>query len=353
MKILVYGAGAVGGYLGAKLQLASHDVTLITRPDAAQAITQYDLAITEKGKTSKCKPTIATSVAQAFGSNANYDLIVLAMKSYDLLEALDPLVAFCPNPAAILTTQNGIDVEKICREIYPTQPIIAGSVTLPISRYTLYQLNVEKSGRGMGLAPTQPKQAVQPWVDLLQKAGITTKLVSSYRGLKWSKAYLNIVANASSAILNRSPAIVYKATPTFNMEMEMLKEATAVMKKLKIPLINLPGPAATNLEAAVRLVPAPILQLILRQMVGNGRGEKMPSFQMDLSQGKGKTEVMYHNGAIADAGEAAGLLMPVNRTLNTILTKLTREELNWRDFDGRPKRLLQEIQNYGKTTQLR
>ena len=113
MRVLVYGAGAVGGYLGARLCQHGHDVTLITRPTTAAAIQSQGLAVTEDGQTVRTHPRLATSVAQAFMNQAAaYDLIILGMKSYDLVESLDPLVAFCPQPSMLVTTQNGIGVER-------------------------------------------------------------------------------------------------------------------------------------------------------------------------------------------------------------------------------------------------
>lgn len=51
MEILVYGAGAVGGYLGGKLALAGRRVTLVARPDTAEAINRDGLHITEDNRT--------------------------------------------------------------------------------------------------------------------------------------------------------------------------------------------------------------------------------------------------------------------------------------------------------------
>ena len=72
----------------------------------------------------------------------------------------------------------------------------------------------------------------------------------------------------------------------------------------------------------------------------------MPSFYIDLQAGKGRSEVVYHNGAIAEAGQAAGIATPVIRAFNDILLKLVRRELDAAEFDGNPQRLATEINNY-------
>ena len=340
MKILVYGAGAVGGYLGGKLLQSGHNVTLVARSVTAELISKHGLQLVENGKTAVLQPRLATTIAQAFQMESAYDLIIMGMKSYDIKKALDPLVAFCDAPNMVITTQNGIGVERPLIRQYGAEHVIAGSVTVPISKEFSHKLVVEKGGRGLGLAPTQAKQPIKQWVQLFHQAGIKTVAVKNYQAMKWSKAFLNIVGNATAAILNRSPGRIYRSDALFRLEMRMLMETLAVMEALKLPLVDLPGASSKRLAFGVRRVPDWLLQPILTPVVSQGRGGKMPTFHIDLSLGKGKSEVTYHNAAIAAAGKANGVPTPVNQALATILLKLTREEIDWREYDGNAKRLL-------------
>lgn len=345
MKILVYGAGAIGGYLGARLTQSGHDVTLIVREVAAEAINSYGLSIVEKGEQSNCHPKTVTSIPQAFSQNQEYDLIILGMKSYDLFPALDPLIAFCPTPKKILTTQNGIGIENRLVEQFDENTVIAGSVTLPISKETSSRLIVEKDG-GLGLAPTTPKQSIKEWVKIFQNAGITTTKFKNYESMKWSKALLNIVGNASSAILNRPPKVIYRSEVMFDLEIRMVKEAIEVMQAKGLKIVDLPGYSSKNLAFAVRRMPRGLLKPILSNIVSNGRGDKMPSFHIDLDNGKGKSEILFHNVAIVKAGKKLNISTPVNAALSTVLVKIVRKQYDWREFDGRPKRLVAEIKKF-------
>lgn len=346
MEILVYGAGAVGGYLGARLLQQNHQVTLVTREVTAEIIRQNGLSITEKGERERTLPAVFTSIRTAYEDGRHYDLLIMSMKSYDMVSSLDELVAFCPQPPIILTTENGIGVEEPLITQYGPENIIAGSITIPLSKQTSDHIVVEKDGRGLVLAPTQPKQNIKQWGALFQKAGITTVLEEDYHAMKWSKALLNMVGNATSAILNRKPGITYKSDTIFEMEVQMLRETVKVMKARKIQVIDLPGSPAKRLAFGVQRLPQSMLRSIMTGMVTSGRGDKMPSFQIDLTSGKGKSEVIFHNGAVAEAGKAMGIPTPVNAALNDILLKLTREEMDWREFDGRPKRLAAEVKKY-------
>ena len=346
MDILIYGAGAVGGYLGARLAQQQHNVTLIAREVMANLISETGLEVTEDGERVVTHPTAVTSVAQAFKDGQQYDLIILAMKAYDINSSIDPLIAFCPKPSMILTTQNGIGIEKGLIKQFGAEHVIAGSFTLPIRKETTTQLVAERSDGGICLAPTQPKQDIKQWAKLFKEAGLETELYKEYESMKWSKALLNIIANATSAILNRRPGLIYRSDPIFDLEIKMLKEALAVMKAAGHKVVDLPAVPATKLAFSVRRLPRALLKPGLTKLVADGRGDKMPSFHIDLTIGKGKSEVVYHNGAIAKVGKELGVPTPVNAALTDILWKLTLEKLDWREFNGKPSRLVQEVKRY-------
>lgn len=346
MKILVYGAGAVGGYLAARLAQKGHDVTVIVRDITANAIQSDGLVVYVEGQTLHTHPQASTSVAEAFNftqDGVTYDLIILAMKSYDVIPALDPLVAFCTQPTPILAVQNGISSEAPLIKQFGAAHVIAGSFTLPISREGTNRLVVERTDGGLGLAPAQKGKNIRPWVKRFNEAGIETVGLKDYQSMRWSKALLNVVGNASSAILNRTPNAIYKINPLFDLEIRMLQEALKVMDKLNLDLVDLPGYSARQLSFAVKFTPKLLLKPILAQIVAKGRGDKMPSFHIDLSANKSNNEVIYHNGAIARAGQTVGVPTPINTTLTTVLMKLVRQEVDWREYDGNAKRLLEDV----------
>jgi len=349
MKILVYGAGAVGGYVGGRLAEAGHQVTMIVRDVTAESIDAKGLIIQENGQSARVQPTTTTSVAQTFMSpDVRFDLIILGMKAYDLKTAIDHLVAFCPDPPPILTLQNGIGVERPLLDQFGLDRLIIGALTTPVSKPMSNQIVVERSDRGLGIAPANRSQSITQWADLLQKSGLTVAVYQDYQSMKWSKALLNIVANATSAILNRPPGVVYKSEAMFDLEVRMLRETLAVMAALKYQVVDLPGSSAKRLAFGVQKAPRLVLKPILTGIVAKGRGDKMPSFQIDLTAGKGQSEVVFHNGAIAKAGLALNIPTPVNTALTDVLVRLARHELDWRDFDGKPGRLMAEVARFEK-----
>lgn len=344
MKILIFGAGAVGSYVGARLAHARHEVTLVMRPAAAAAVNNIGLAVTEGSQHFLTRPTAVASLRQALLEDQQYDLFILTMKSYDVDQAINEMMAFAPDPPPFITMQNGIGIEEKFATQFGAERVIAGSLTVPISLDATNSVQVERVGRGVALSPLVRKQDIGRWVGLMQTSGMTTQHVKEYRSMKWSKAFVNIIANATSAILNRHPSVLYKNNLTFQIELAMLREALRVMKREKVKPLDLPGAPAGRLARALRLVPQSLLKPIIAPVVAGGRGDKMPSFHMDLANGKKVNEVVFHNGAIAAAGSANGVPVPVNAALNDILMQLARREIPWETYSGKPKRLAAEIQ---------
>jgi 2-dehydropantoate 2-reductase len=346
MEILVYGAGAVGCYLGARLMDAGHRVTLIARGAAAESITENGLTLIHNDHQISSTPEIVTSLRLALAEEARYDQILVCMKAYDAEAALNEMAAFGVKSPSVITFQNGVGVEELFAGEFGPENVIAASLTTPLSNETYHSIVVERSGRGLALAPVQRGRDISQWVGVFQEAGITTVGLKDYRSMKWSKMLVNMVGNPTSAILNRHPKLVYSYGPMFKIEMEMLKETLAVMKKLKHAVVDLPGVSTGQLAFAVRRLPKGIVKPFLTAIVGRGRGDKMPSFHLDLMSGKSRNEVEFHNAAVVAAGREVGLPTPVNQALTEILLQLVRSEVDYHVFNGQPKRLVAEVEKY-------
>ncbi|HSH02134.1 MAG TPA: 2-dehydropantoate 2-reductase [Anaerolineae bacterium] len=346
MKILVYGAGSVGLYIGGRLSLAGQEVSLVMRPGPATRINDNGLSIEDGRESFSVQPEAFGSLRQAVMGDQDYDVVIMAMKSYDLERSVNELAAFYRSPKHIITLQNGIGIEESVAKQFGAERVTSGSVTIPITIDASNTVQVERQGRGVSLAAVANGGDVGHWVQLFNDANIATTAVSSYRSMKWSKALLNMMGNASSAILNRHPNVVYKSDVAYTMEHRMLMEILAVMDALGIEAVNLPGAPAKWLSYALRLFPAGILKPILANQVSSGRGDKMPSFHIDLTNKKGKSEVFFHNGAVALAGRAAGVKTPVNAALADVLMQLTEEQIPWDSYSGRPRELAEQVRQY-------
>ena len=87
MKILILGAGAIGGYVGARLQQAGGDVTFLVRPARAGALARDGLVI----KSAKGDATLKVATVLKGNEGGPYDVVLLTCKAYDLTSAIEAI----------------------------------------------------------------------------------------------------------------------------------------------------------------------------------------------------------------------------------------------------------------------
>lgn len=333
MKFLIYGAGAIGTYIGVSLLAAHADVMFLARPATAESLRATGIRLGEK----RFQPHIATSPAEALALAP--DVIVFALKSYDTAQALAELRAVTKTPPPLLCLQNGVDNETEIAQTFGVERVIAGTVTTAVSKSGVGHMRVERE-RGVGLSLGHPLSA--PLAEALRNAGLNVQTYPAAGPMKWSKLLTNLVGNATSAILDMSVAELFANPVTFQLEVAVLRECLAVMWASRYRVVDLPKTPARALAFAVQWLPAFVARPALARGVGAGRGGKMPSFHIDLhaSQGRGQTEVRWLNGAVARHGEPLGIATPVNRLLTETLEGLSAGRLDQADFRRQPNALL-------------
>ncbi|CAN5922894.1 2-dehydropantoate 2-reductase [soil metagenome] len=103
MKILILGAGAVGGYWGARLTQAGIDTTFLLREKRAEAVRRDGLVV----KSPKGDATVPVKVVTNGGEGGPYDVVVLACKAYDLDSAIDAIAPAVGPVTTIVPMLNG------------------------------------------------------------------------------------------------------------------------------------------------------------------------------------------------------------------------------------------------------
>jgi 2-dehydropantoate 2-reductase len=338
MRIVVIGAGAIGGFVGGKLAASGHDVTFVARPQFAEVVQATGLRLVEPGRTATIHPAVVTRPADAFTSSSPVDLVLLCVKTFDTQTAVDELRPFAEKFRTILSLQNGLSAEDILSQAFGAR-VIAGTITHPVVVPEPGVVRSEKKRGGIGVAPVA-QQNVASWAELLHKTGITTRAYADYRAMKWSKLLLNIIGNATSAILNMNTVRVFNDQRLVWLEVEQLREAVAVMDALKIRSVSLPGYPVPLLVSALRFLPTALLGPVMRPLVVSGRAEKLPSLLIELNRKRGKSEVDELNGVVARIGQSVGVATPVNATLAATVNLLTRLPAQREAWNENVERLL-------------
>lgn len=334
-NVLCFGAGAVGSFLGARLAQAGANVTLLGRPEHVEAVGREGLRLQVAGNTTHQAVKAAPELAAVEG---RFDYVLLTVKSYDTQEALEQLYRALLPGTLLGTFQNGVGNEELIAQAYPDQPLLSGSLTLPV---TLDEPGlVVQHGRrgGVGVAPVSPEVNVGPLVRKMAEAGFASRRYSDFRSMKWSKLLLNMLGNVQSAILDLPPTHIYADPELFRYERLAFREAVAVMNRLRIAVTPLPGFPVPTLRRIMAL-PSLLARVILEPQIGGARGNKMPSLWWDLQRGKGRTEVRVLNGAIVDAGAHASVPTPVNSVLWAIMEQVTTSASEWERYRRQSARL--------------
>ena len=352
LKVLTFGAGAIGTYIGGSLALAGHHVVFVEQPVVADQLRTHgmrlDLTLDKRRNTkdvSILEPSsfvIVPSLEEALRYGP-FDVALFALKSFDTESVLEGMQPFADKIPPVLCLSNGVDNEPMIARVLGPDKVIYGTVTASIGRRGAGDIVLEKL-RGVGVAAGHALS--EKLAAALDGAYLNGRLYADAQNMKWSKMLTNLVANPTSAILDMTVAQVFANKKLYKLEIDMMSECLAVMKAQGIEVVNLPGIPIKALVLAIKL-PLWLSRLFLRRMAGSGRGAKMPSFHIDLYSGRGKSEVQYLHGAVVRAGERINVATPVNKFLTDTLMSLIRKEIPLEEYAHQPEKLLSRLSSNG------
>ncbi len=349
LRVVVVGAGAIGGWVGGQLALDGHTVTLVGREHLAEAIAANGLRLrSPDDEVAVSDVQVVTSIAGA-APHGPFDLALFTVKTFDTDAAIAEMAANEQiangqinqwGKPVILSLQNGVRSEDALAQAFGAERVVAGTELNPISTPQPGVIVLEKWRGGVGLAPVARGASVERWVRVFDNAVLPTRAYADYRAMKWSKLILNLIGNASAAILDMSTVEVFANSRLFRLEMDMLREAAEVMRGLGLRPVKLPGYPTPLLAWGVRRAPFFLLRPVMRKMVAGGRGTKPPSLLLELRRGRRRSAVADLNGAVVRAGEQIGLPTPVNRALSETLARLVEGQIQWDSIRRQPEVLL-------------
>ncbi len=301
MKIGILGSGAVGGYFGAKLARAGHDVTFIARGAHLEAIRARGLEIRSPALgdfTVHARADEDTAVA------GPQDLVVFAVKNYDNAAAVPMLSPMVGPATAVLTLQNGVDsVDDISQVIGPS-PVLGGTTyvaTALASPGLIVQTGTHR--RIIFGEVFEPGPDVSPRVraihEALLAADILSEAVPDARVPLWEKfIYLAPFAGFTGAARKPIGEIW-----TYSHVRDMFYAA------------------AREVEAVARAEGVSVTDTMwghLRTYMDNLPGATRSSLLIDLQAGK-RIEVEALQGAVVRRGARAGVPTPIVSTLYAAL----------------------------------
>ena len=250
MKFAVVGAGAIGGYLGARLALAGHDVTFIARGANLEAIKARGFTLIAEDGT---REIAASAKASAIQDAGPCDVVLLAVKAQQVAGLAPELRRLFAGDTIVVTLQNGvpwwffhqfggafegriieavdpggtigrsIENERVIGTVvYPASTLVSPGVVKVIegNRFTLGEAGGAKSPRILALSQA------------LTEAQFKAPVSSDIRSEIWLKLMGNVVFNPISALSRATLVEICRYAPTRALAAAMMTEAQSIAEKL-------------------------------------------------------------------------------------------------------------------------
>ena len=298
MRIAVMGAGGVGGYFGARLAQAGHDVAFVARGRHLAAMRERGLAVRSAlGDVHLPRPAATDDPAAL----APVDIVLFAVKLWDTeiaAEAIRPLVA---HGGVVVPFQNGVGSVERIGAIVGAERVLGGvaqiAATIAEPGVIGHTGTMARLRFGAVLPAQQP--AAEALLAACNGAGIDAELVADIRRALWEK-FVFLAAFSGLTSVARQPIGVLRADPDLRAALEAaMREAWTVGRAQGIALAD---DFIAQLMKFTDGLPAEMKSSMLNDLVAGNR-----------------LEAPWLCGAIARMAAAAGVAAPVNSTLYATL----------------------------------
>ena len=203
MRVLVVGAGAIGGYFGGRLLEAGRDVTFLVRPRRAAELNESGLIIrSPRGNVSLRNPAmiLAENIERHFG------LVLLSCKAYDLAGAIDSFAAAVGPETVVLPLLNGMQHLDVLDERFGSSKILGGQCVIAATldaQHAVVHLN-ETNRLTFGERSGVISDRIRNVASTLGGAGFDARLSEKIVQEMWEKWFF-LAALASATCLMRAP----------------------------------------------------------------------------------------------------------------------------------------------------
>ena len=235
MRILVYGAGAVGGFFGGLLAHAGEDVRFVARGAQREVLQTSGLTIESRLRGTIVIPSVAVSDSAATGGSV--DLILVCVKTQQMTGILDDLAAAVGEQTVIVPLQNGVEADEQLATRFPHATVLPAVVYVGATLDAPGTVSHVAAGTiGIG-ANRERDTAVLPAVrDLLARTGQPIHISNDIQRERWHKLMWNAAFNSVSAITGRLPAELVSQPDTRALVLAIMNEVLDVGRACGVDL---------------------------------------------------------------------------------------------------------------------
>ncbi|MDI6855156.1 MAG: 2-dehydropantoate 2-reductase [Candidatus Thermoplasmatota archaeon] len=293
MRILIFGAGAIGSLFGGLLSKYC-DVTLLGRGEHIKAIKRRGLVIQGESEL-HCYPKALSKTDRKF------DFIILAVKSYHTLEACKQLKKNLTKGSFVLSIQNGLNEEILVKEL-GKENVVRGITNQGV--YRLGSGKIYHAGRGItviGELDGVISDRVKKISKIFKSADIETKITKNIVRAVWLKTIINACINPLTALTGLRNGAILSDRLLRALAEEICKESIKVANKFG------------NFKFCYSKVIKNVFE------VAKATKNNKSSMLQDIESGK-RTEIDFINGKIVETGKGVG----IETTLNSAIVELVK-----------------------------
>jgi 2-dehydropantoate 2-reductase len=339
-RIAVVGAGAVGGYIGAHLTHAGHDVTLIdlwpAHVETMQAKGLKISGMTEAEAFTVPVKAIHLTQAQEIAKGQPIDIAILSVKSYDTVWATSFIAQYLSPDGYIVSAQNSINETAIASVVGWGKTVgcmVGNNYAVDLYEPGCIRRTMPKGGTYAALQVGEVHGRITPRVKQLaalmsavDKSDTTTNLW----GVRWSKLVVNGMRNGVSAATGMGGNERDGHDRIRRIVMQLAGEAVKVGRAQGLDLETIAG-LEPDLYAAAIDGDAAAFGRVEASMVAGTKGTarsalQRPSMAQDMAKGR-RTEIEHMNGLIAARGKSVGCLAPTHEALTGVVQRVERGEI--------------------------
>jgi len=232
-RILIVGAGAIGGLYAACLAKVADIAVLDTNRAHVQAIRQNGLKLT--GCTESVTKLAAFAHAAEMGPR-RFDAVIMLVKSQATESAFHSIQPVLEGRPVLVTFQNGMGNDELLMQL--TELDVAHGVSFEAARYDgPGRVHHLVHGEDSWLGPARGSVESVAWLgELMTKSGLATRVVADPRGAIWGKFIFNSVMNPIGAIVQGVNAARYDVPEMRALIDDMAAECVGVAEALGIRL---------------------------------------------------------------------------------------------------------------------
>ena len=306
MRFVIYGAGAIGGVIGAHLALSGADTTLVARGEHLRAMREHGLVL----DTADGRQSVSTALASN-ASEVGWDddtVVLLAVKSQQTAAAIDDLRAHMPVNTPVVSAQNGVANERELLRVFPH--VYSLCVMLPalhLEPGVVVQASSNRPGiLDVGRYPSGTDEVAQAISSALRTATFLSEPCSDIMAWKYRKLIMNLVNGIDASFRDDGQAFS-----------ELVRRARAegeqVIAAAGIDIVSEATDKQRRGDAIVRR--------------DTGEDSLGSSTWQSVARGSGSVETDYLSGEIVLLGRLHDVPTPVNAVVQSETNRLVREGL--------------------------